>query len=177
MTKVKKTRSPKIDRNSPYADKNGRFKLPELPPNCFGLAVHYTLTSEDVENGLEAYGNEFSNDTNGNGFVLREPIKAGDVIECGQYTVRNTPYKKRQVVGARITKAFRDTCTISVYKAGSAERMDDLRAFYSNLSLEDDLLSEDDCKSPFDVDIASAISKSAIGKAFEDYSHTEKEAE
>lgn len=164
MTKVKKTRSPKIDRNSPYADKNGRFKLPELPPSCFGLELHYTLTSEDVANGRLAYGEDY------------DAIE-GEEIVCGVLTPRNKPYKKRQVVGARITKAFRDTCTISVYKAGSAERMDDLRAFYSNLSLEDDLLSEDDCKSPFDVDIASAISKSAIGKAFEDYSHTEKEAE
>lgn len=177
---VKKNRGPKIDRNSPYADKNGRFKLPELSPNCFGLAVHYTLTSEDVEKGFKAYGADFSNDINGDGFVLREPLKAGDVIECGQYTVRNTPYKKKQRVGERVTPEAKDYCTITSEPPGTIERVEALREYYAQFDKEDDLLGDEELSSPFSrslLDIATYISKSAIGKAFEAYDRKEIEAE
>ncbi len=180
--RTKTSKQSKIDRNSPYADKNGRFKLPELSPNCFGLAVHYTLTSQDVENGNKAYGEEFSNDVRGNGFVMREPLKAGDVIECGQYTVRNTPYKKKENVGTRSVLVCKDYCTITNEneKPGTVERVEALRAYYAQFDKEDDLLGDEELPSPFSrsiADIATYISKSAIGKAFEAYDSKEIEAE
>jgi hypothetical protein len=133
---------------------NGKFVCPELPPSCFGLALHYKLTAEDVTNVVKIYGEDNTQD-----------VKEGDVIECAMLVVRDKPYKKRTKKTKKINTKKYDTCTLANSgKPGEPTRLEALARHYQNQTNE---------VSPFSCDLAELVSKSAIGKAFEEYYHTE----
>ena len=141
-----------------YLNKKGKFILPELSPNCFGLAVPYVLTTEDIA-GMNK-GSQGIPATNYNGEIL----KAGDSIDAAVYTVSNKPYAKYRKVTKPVNSRKYDTCTLprkTSGKPGSEERIAALAAYYEN---------EDGQNSPFSCDMATLVSRSAIGKIFEDYS-------
>ena len=148
---------------------NGKFVLPQLSPSCFGLAVHYRLTAEDIA-PFEKSAEDFEE--------IMNRLGIGDEIECGTLVISDKPYKKRGI-GKRKNSREMDTARPNIRKAGkpgSEERLNALRAFYAKRS-QDDLLSCDEFRSPFIVDIADAIAKSEIGKMFTDYDTSEKSAE
>lgn len=139
---------------------NGKFQLPKLPPSCFGLAVHYSLTAEDIERGHAAYGDDF---TENEEMGPQKLLAVGDIVECGQYTIRDKPRAARYIkVTKTVTRKQMDSCRITGSgKAGSQERIAALAEFYSEIPLENQLDSADE-QSPFTCDLAKLVSKSAI---------------
>jgi len=138
---------------------NGKFQLPSLSPDCFCLALGYLLTQEEIDQlGDDA--------VHPNG----KPLKVGDRIDGAFLTPRNTPYKlKAKVTKKRTTKHY-DTCTIKDSgKPGYSSRLEALQSYYENPANEE--------ISPFSCDMAELVSKSAIGKVFESWTHTETEVE
>jgi hypothetical protein len=143
---------------------NGKFECPQLSPNCFGVATSYQLTAEDVQRGVDAYGDDFSH-------------VVGETIDGGIYTVSNKPYAKRKLVGeARQSAEQYDTCTIGgESKPGSSARIEALQAFYDRIPGCFQLSADEKTKSPFSADMAELVSKSAIGKAWEEFDAKEIE--
>ncbi len=141
---------------------NGKFRLPKLPPNCFGLATSYRLTSKDIGR-LEKSG------------ALEEVMNSvgiGDRIDGSVYTVRNRPYAEYEAITRKQTSKEYDTCDIpDSGKPGTASRIEALQTFYE----VEEQLTEHTRISPFTCDMAELVSKSAIGAAFEEYSHNERE--
>lgn len=151
---------------------NGQFVCPQLPPSCFGIATQYRLTGADIaESNKDSHGIP---STNVDGTLL----KVGDIIDGGIYTVSDKPRKRRAKVGKRRHSKQYDTCVIvprkKEYKPGSSARIEALQEFYAIYS-QDTLLSSDDTISPFNADLADLVSKSAIGKAWEEFDSKEKE--
>jgi hypothetical protein len=141
---------------------NGKFVCPQLPPSCFGLATSYQLTAEDVERGVLAYGEDFTH-------------TVGETIDGGIYTVSNKPRAKRKLVGdAKQAAEQYDTCILGG-KPGSSARIEALQAFYGELSQDSQLLSPEFNISPFSADMAELVSKSAIGKVWEEFDRKEAE--
>lgn len=109
---------------------NGKFRLPKLPPNCFGLAVHSQITAEQLADGIKAYGDDFT-DTDGN------PLAVGQRYECGQYTVRNKPYAPKYTpVGVNNIPKETDTAKLPG-KPGSEERILALQSYYAKQNVDD----------------------------------------
>lgn len=121
---------------------NGKFRLPQLPPNCFGLAVHAPLSAEEVRLGQKAYGDDYVD-------VDGSPLTVGKVLECGQYTVRNKPYApKHKVMGEISVPKATDTARLNG-KPGSAERIEAMRAYYAQQVGESE--GEYNGNSPFSI--------------------------
>ena len=135
---------------------NGKFVCPELPPSCFGLAVHYNLTADDVASLESEYGLE----------EIMNTVGIGDRIECGILVVRDKPYKKYQKTTKKRNTKHYDSAVPSIKatgKPGSESRLEALTAFYAIQE------AAETNNSPFTCDMAELVSKSAIGKAYEEY--------
>lgn len=150
---------------------NGKFVLPTLSPSCFGIAVPYSLTSEDIENSIQAYGEE----------EVIGQFGIGDTIDCAIYTVRDTPYaqdkRKNSKPKQRVSKKM-DYCVLANKgKPGTQERLNALQEFYSKLPIEKQI-EHTEHDSPFSrpiEDIAEFISKAAVGRVYDSFSKNEIE--